>query len=204
MAQIESHQAGLLAGRVMVWSPWEPALIPQTDTLMDVWWMEQVQQPPAVEKLIFAHRQTLPSCLPASLPGWTWVLLCAHACMCICLYLSVSLYTSTVCKRIRQLQSWAPCRKATFADLFLPGQPSWSQSAFSLSSLEKWTEYDPWSDDNDGGGDRLCSITGRLMIYPSAQPLCVNATLNYHVVFGEWSEQLFWLRGIYVSRTENK
>lgn len=111
--------------------------------------------------------------------------------MCICLYLSVSPCTITHhpfvgqnCKRIRQLQNWGPGRKTTsFADLPLTGQAVLFQSGFIHSRLEKWTEYDSEADDDDGGGDRRCSITGRLMFYPSAQPLCVNATLNYLVVW---------------------
>lgn len=42
--------------------------------------------------------------------------------------------------------------------------------------------YDSEADDDDSD-DRRCSITGRLMFYPSTQPLRVNVTLNYLVVF---------------------
>lgn len=89
------------------------------------------------------------------------------------------------CERIRQLRGWAPGRTATsFADLPLTGQPVLFQRGFIHSCLEKRTEYDSEADDGD---DRRCSITGRLMFYPSARPLCVNATLNYLVVsrYGE-------------------
>lgn len=88
------------------------------------------------------------------------------------------------CERIRQLQSRAPGRKATsFADLPLTGQPVRFQRGFIHPCLEKWTEYDSEADDDDDGDDRRRSITGRLMFYPSARPLCVNATLNYLEAF---------------------
>lgn len=132
--------------------------------------------------------------------------------MCICLYLSVSPCTITHhpfvgqnCKRIRQLQNWGPGRKTTsFADLPLTGQAVLFQSGFIHSRLEKWTEYDSEADDDDGGGDRRCSITGRLMFYPSAQPLCVNATLNYLVVswYGECTLPL--KRGTYSTEDREK
>lgn len=68
----------------------------------------------------------------------------------------------------------------SFADPPLTGQLVF-QRGLVLSRLEKWTEYDSEADDDDGGGDRHCSITGRLMVHPSTQPLCVNATLQYLV-----------------------
>lgn len=89
---------------------------------------------------------------------------------------------------LRQLQSWAPGREATsFADLSLTHQPVLFHRAFIHSRLEKWTEYDSEADDDDDSGDRRCSITGRLMFYPSTWLLCVNQTLNYLVVsrYGE-------------------
>lgn len=72
------------------------------------------------------------------------------------------------------------------------------QRGFIHSGLEKCTEYDSEADDDDGdddgGGDRRCSITGRLMFYPSTRPLRVNAPLNYLVVFQVWG-----MRGSYSS-----
>lgn len=97
-------------------------------------------------------------------------------------------FVGRACERIRQLQSWAEDRKATsFADLPFTGQPVRFQRGFVRSRLEKWTKYDSEADDY---GDRHCSITGRYMFYPSTQPLCVNATLNYLVVswYGEWGK----------------
>lgn len=79
------------------------------------------------------------------------------------------------------------------------GQPVRLQRGFIHSGLEKCTAYDSEADDDDGGGDRRCSITGRLMFYPSTRPLRVNAPLNYLVVFQVWG-----MRGSYSSedRTE--
>lgn len=74
-------------------------------------------------------------------------------------------------------------KKATsFADLPLTGQAVLSQRGFIHPCLEKRTEYDSEADDDDddvddggggGGGaaDRCCSITGRLMFYPSTRSL---------------------------------
>lgn len=59
------------------------------------------------------------------------------SCMHVHMSLSVSLYTSQVCRRIKQLQIWAPGRKATFADLPLIGHPVLFQNVFSHSRLEK-------------------------------------------------------------------
>lgn len=115
LAQTEGHQASLLAGRTVVWSPWELGLITQTDIMMDVWWTEQVQQPPAVEKLIFRQCWFVPAaCLSSSLPSS--LLWCTNACMHMCLYLCISLYTCAItplqaCLRIRQLPSWTLGRK---------------------------------------------------------------------------------------------
>lgn len=143
LAQTEGHQADLLAGRVVVWSPWEPGLITQADTLMDVWWTEQVQQPPAVEKLIFRHSQTLPSCLARY--GCCGVLM--HACE-LCLYPPASpparasspICKGEACRRMGQLQKRGPGRNVTsFADLPLTGQLLLFRGGFVHSHLEKCT-----------------------------------------------------------------
>lgn len=100
---------------------------------------------------------------------------CAYVfiCVCICTRTCRHPFVGQPCEKIRQLQSWAPGGKATsFADPPLTGQPVF-QRGLVHSRLEKWTEYDSEADDDDGSGDRHCSITRRFRFYPSTQPLCV-------------------------------
>lgn len=136
-------------------------------------------------------------CLPALYP---WLDIGVVACSCLRVHLSLSGYMllrtcavvthlqGSACERIRQLQSWAPglegnfiCRSASRRSIsilfqrgsihsFTPGKKRMTQRLMMMMIVVTGA----------------AASQGRLMIYPSTPPLCVNATLNYLVVFQVW------------------
>lgn len=159
---------------------------------MDAWWMEQVQQPPAGK----ANIQTWPKLAWSPSCPLPWLAVGVAVCSCMHVHMSLSVWVSTL--SAAGLDSCKSGHRAGRQHLQVIQYYSRMDSV--IRGWKKRTEYDSEADGDDGddgddGGDRLCSITGRLMNYPSTEPLCVNAALNYLVVFWESTKHPAHIQG---------
>lgn len=136
-----------------------------------------------------------------------WLHIGVVACLRLHAHLSLSAYASALmyrhpfvgqaCKRIKTAAEQGTrqgrdfiCRSASHRSTSTIPE---SIHSFTPGKMDR--VYDSEADDDDSD-DRHCSITGRLMFCPSTQPLCVDVTLNYLVVFQ--------VQGMYPALVERK